>query len=238
VPATREMIDIITQIMVEVLSILGIATKEIKESRTKKYMKKLLGTTDLEDALKRLDKLTNEEAQMATAQVLKVTHTVDKRVMRVADNVVGINDRVAYVDKRLGDVDDRVASVGGRVVRVDNRMAGIDDRVTRVDARVAIIDDGVRSINEMVAVVIDDGNEAKQVMQHVKQNQLRRDIHKWLSPPDPSTNHNIACATHHKGTATWFLEGNIFQEWKTTGSLLWIYGKPGSGKSILWLVVL
>jgi hypothetical protein len=34
VPATPEMMDIIMKIMVEVLSILGIATKEIKQSRT------------------------------------------------------------------------------------------------------------------------------------------------------------------------------------------------------------
>ena len=34
VPATPEMIDIIVKIMVEVLSILGIATKEMKQSRT------------------------------------------------------------------------------------------------------------------------------------------------------------------------------------------------------------
>jgi hypothetical protein len=34
VPPTAEMSDIVIQILVEVLSILGIATKEIKESRT------------------------------------------------------------------------------------------------------------------------------------------------------------------------------------------------------------
>ena len=56
-------------------------------------------------------------------------------------------------------------------------------------------------------------------------NQLRESIHRWLSPPDPSTNHNIACGTHHKQTATWFFQGSIFQEWKSTGSLLWIHGK-------------
>jgi len=37
------------------------------------HLKKLLGKTDIEDALARLDKLTREEAQMATAQVLKAT---------------------------------------------------------------------------------------------------------------------------------------------------------------------
>jgi len=56
-------------------------------------------------------------------------------------------------------------------------------------------------------------------------NQLRDGVHRWLSPPDPSTNHNIACGTHHKKMAPWFFEGSIFQEWKSTGSLLWVHGK-------------
>ncbi|KAH9047932.1 ankyrin repeat-containing domain protein, partial [Lactarius deliciosus] len=55
----------------------------------------------------------------------------------------------------------------------------------------------------------------------------------WLSPPDPSTNYNIGLRDLHKETATWFLEGRIFQEWYSMDSLLWIHGKPGSGKSIL-----
>ena len=55
--------------------------------------------------------------------------------------------------------------------------------------------------------------------------QSRKNIRKWLSPPDPSTNHNIACGTHQKKTATWFFEGSIYREWKSTGSLLWIHGK-------------
>jgi hypothetical protein len=55
--------------------------------------------------------------------------------------------------------------------------------------------------------------------------QLRETVHKWLSTPDPSTNHNIACDTDHKKTASWFFQGSIFREWKSTGSLLWIHGK-------------
>jgi hypothetical protein len=38
IPSTTEMMDIITQIMVEVLSILGIATKEVKQGRIGKYL--------------------------------------------------------------------------------------------------------------------------------------------------------------------------------------------------------
>jgi hypothetical protein len=59
----------------------------------------------------------------------------------------------------------------------------------------------------------------------ILENQLRESIHKWLSAPDPSTNHNIACDTHHKKTASWFFQGSIFREWKSAGSLLWVHGK-------------
>ena len=58
--------------------------------------------------------------------------------------------------------------------------------------------------------------------------QLRDEIHKWLSPPDPSTNHTIACDTHHKKTADWFFQGRIYQEWKSKPSLLWVHGKRSS----------
>jgi len=65
-------------------------------SPTENYSGKYLegsGRTSLEGALKRLDKLTHEEARMATAQVLKVTHAVDESIQRVDDRVrvVGLN---------------------------------------------------------------------------------------------------------------------------------------------------
>ena len=52
---------------------------------SEKYLKKLAGRTDLEDALKRLDKLTQEEARMAAAQLLKITHNIENKITRVID---------------------------------------------------------------------------------------------------------------------------------------------------------
>ena len=48
-------------------------------------MKRLLGKSDIEDGLKKLDKLTQEEARMATAEVLKVTQRVDEKVTVLID---------------------------------------------------------------------------------------------------------------------------------------------------------
>jgi hypothetical protein len=106
VPPTTEMMDTLIQIMVEILSILGIATKEIKQGRmseqfsmsmspltercSENFGKKLIGKTDMEDALKRLDKLTQEEARMATAEVLRATHAVDERVLVVDDKIAKV----------------------------------------------------------------------------------------------------------------------------------------------------
>ncbi|KAI0281980.1 hypothetical protein BGY98DRAFT_1174804 [Russula aff. rugulosa BPL654] len=91
VEPTPEMVEMMVQITVEVLSTLGIATKEIKQGRTKKYMKRLIGRTDMGDALKKLDKLTHEEARMAIAQNLKATHNVDERVRGVANRVEAVD---------------------------------------------------------------------------------------------------------------------------------------------------
>ena len=47
----------------------------------------MAGRTDLEDALKKLDRLTQEEARMALAEVLKVTHSVRDGVKVVEGKV-------------------------------------------------------------------------------------------------------------------------------------------------------
>jgi hypothetical protein len=41
-----------------------------------RYLKTLIGRTDIEDALKKLEKLSSDEGLMATAQTLKVAHDV------------------------------------------------------------------------------------------------------------------------------------------------------------------
>ncbi|KAH9060125.1 hypothetical protein EDB87DRAFT_631475 [Lactarius vividus] len=101
VPPTEAMTDIIVKIMVEVLNIFAIATKEIKQGRAKKFIKKLVGRKDIEDALKRLDKLTQEEARMAAAQILKFTHNVDDKVKVVDDKVTGVGNQMRDVGDKM-----------------------------------------------------------------------------------------------------------------------------------------
>ena len=171
VPPTTGMLDIIVKIMVEVLSILSIATKEIKQGRaselipdcmnqtlsaygrSEKYMKKLAGKTDMEDALSRLDRLTHEEALVAGAQGLEATHDVDDKVKVIDNKVEGVDekvqavdDKIQCVDNKVQQVDDKVQQVDDKVLQVDNKMQGVDDRVRDVHDKMAVVIDRVYSV--------------------------------------------------------------------------------------------
>jgi hypothetical protein len=87
---------------------------------------KLAGRTDVEDALVRLDGLTQEEVLMADAEVLKITSGVDD------------DFKICVIDE-----------VAGSVPQVDNtqdvRLA-LDDRVRGVDDNMSAVVDGAQFI--------------------------------------------------------------------------------------------
>ena len=57
----------------------------------------MAGRTDLEDAVKKLDRLTQEEARMALAEVLRVTHSVRDEVKVVDGKVESMEDSVVEI---------------------------------------------------------------------------------------------------------------------------------------------
>ncbi|KAH9022195.1 hypothetical protein EDB85DRAFT_379005 [Lactarius pseudohatsudake] len=179
---TAAMTDIIVKIMVELISILGVVTKEIRQGRTMRYLKKLIGRKDVEDALQRLDQLTQEEARMAAVEALTMSR--------------GIDERVRSIENKVGSVTKDVKENGVAIQQVVNQVSDLN------------------------------------------RNELRMKLRKWIAPPDPSVNYNTASDTHHEGTAAWCTEGNTLADWKASGSLIWIHGKPGSGKSILSTVII
>ena len=76
----------------------------IVESLTKRNSERLIGWTDMEDALKKLDKLTQEGARMVDAANLRATHAVDERVMGVANTVASVDDRLKVVGDKVDSV--------------------------------------------------------------------------------------------------------------------------------------
>jgi hypothetical protein len=58
-----------------------------------------------------------------------------------------------------------------------------------------------------------------------QRNEHQQKIHRWLSSPDLSSNHNAACEKRQLTTGAWFVEGDQFPEWKcSSNSFLWLHG--------------
>ena len=131
---------------------------------------------------------------MASAEQLKMTHSVDRKVM-------GIDDRVRGVEGQVQDVRGDVQDIGDKVQDVDDKL----DQANRSSSS--------------------DPDSDSACSDNFTGNQLRDNLLRWLSPTDPSTNHNIACKAHHKGTTQWFFQGSLFNQWKSTGGFLWVHGK-------------
>jgi hypothetical protein len=110
----------------------------------------------MEDALKRLDKLTQEEARMAVAQNLKATYAVDERVKGVANTVVAIDNRVSGVDDKVKGIDTRVANVDDRVKVVDNKVVEVIHGAHLIFSQ---------SRNDSQALNCSGGKEANLIMQ-------------------------------------------------------------------------
>ena len=109
------MLDITANIMANVLSVLALATKQVSQGRfsellttcgspltelcTEKFTKKLLGEREIEAVLQRLDRLTQEEAQVTTVQTLEVVHELFNNLKVVMSGVYAILTLMAI--KRL-----------------------------------------------------------------------------------------------------------------------------------------
>jgi archaellum component FlaC len=244
-------------------------------------LKKLIGNTEIEDALQRLDRLTLEDAHMAAAELLRISHNVESGMIRINEGVQdvnrvvqGVGDQVEDVDTKVQEVDERVQGVrdtvedvgegvkdvrkgvedvGGGVQDVRKTVQGIGDGVQDIRKTVQGVDDQVEQIDRESSP--DSFSVASQPPEFFTGNRLRERFQSWLSPLNPSINHNVACNAQHEGTSQWFFRGSIFNQWKSTDAFLWVHGKraflsslsllpalttsnpiAGSGKSILWFV--
>lgn len=109
----------------------------------------MTANTDLENILQRLDKLTQEGAQIALAELRKITHN-DGQAM-------GVDDRVTIIVDRLWDLKEKEDDDHGNVqnadmmVRARDPMEKEDDEAQNVDMttddRLDQVNSGWRSLS-------------------------------------------------------------------------------------------
>jgi hypothetical protein len=195
-----------------------------------------MGNSDLEDGLKELDKLTQEEVWMAQAEQLKVTHSVDEKVTDVDKGVKAIDETVKGIEGEVRNARSDMQGVGIKIEGVEESVQAVQDDVKDVGSTVRIVGSDIKDISSKFRDVdnnVDQVNRSyylnpssySESSDGFTGNQLRDKILRWLSAPVPSINHNIARKAHHGDTSQWFFQGEIFNQWKSSGSLLWIHGK-------------
>jgi hypothetical protein len=142
IPLAIEMTELLGKVMAQVLHILACSTKTMKEGRISEsiplhmlsslkygaemFLRKLLGRADVEDALQRLDTLTNAEGLMTAARNLQVTHHVD-------DNVAAIKEVIRDVHSTSNESKDLTHQVGVSMNALEDvaRNIGDDVKVTK-----------------------------------------------------------------------------------------------------------
>jgi hypothetical protein len=130
IPLTKDFTELLGKIMAQILLILALSTKAMTERRTSEpvhvlysfladcesemFLKKLIGRSDVEDAVLRLDSLTKEESLMAVAKNLEVIHDVKVLAEDIDDKVQAI-DRV---DQNVKVVKERTQSFPSLFIQV------------------------------------------------------------------------------------------------------------------------
>ena len=143
--------------------------------RIEKFLRKLAGMADLEDALKKLDRLTLEEARMANAEVLRLAHSirdgveiVDGKVEEVGAKVQVVIDGArilsshskAFLIYTLSD--GKQARVAAKDIR--DKVSDVGDKVSDVGVKIEDMGDKVQCVNDKVQVVIDGAQNFQSIV--------------------------------------------------------------------------
>jgi len=166
---TLEMTELLGKIMAQVLSVLAFSTKAMKERRisecfhfarpplvdygTETVLKRLVGKTDVEDALARLDALTKEENLMAVARTLEVVHHVDDSVTTIKEIIHDVDGNVKAMKELTHHVDQSVS-----VIKEVISDVGSDAKVTKeltydIHKNVAVTEELVHDVRNDVGVI-------------------------------------------------------------------------------------
>ena len=117
-PCENEWMELLGKIMAQILVIVGLSTKAMKEWRisqsihaqclllidrtSEKFAKKLIGRKDVEDAFNRIDSLTKDETIMTVAKILEVAFDMDGNIQGLKALVEDANTQLQEMDENLG----------------------------------------------------------------------------------------------------------------------------------------
>ena len=172
--------------------------------------------------LERLDRLTQEEARTTAAETLKVIYGLIQEMSEQAHSACKSVDCWILFDHLDG-------ITSGDGVHESLGMFHWQWQASSVsDWALEMLHQVLSDINKLKHQLFFDFAFASwNDIECLAGDKLQQDIWTWLSPPNPWKNYNVACGSCHIGTGTWFVQGEMFSKWKSSGpnTLLWIHGK-------------
>ncbi|THZ11063.1 hypothetical protein D6C91_09549 [Aureobasidium pullulans] len=102
------------------------------------------------------------------------------------------------------------------------------------EERLRDIHNSLELVHDEVTYVRTIAEEISHGQQSSRQQQLMRDIQKWLSPSDSSISQNKAFKLRHQGTGQWLLNSTFYLSWEERlDRFIWLHGLSGCGKTVL-----
>ncbi|KAJ7059379.1 ankyrin repeat-containing domain protein [Mycena amicta] len=208
----ENMQEVVIRILAHLLSVFGLATKEIKHNRFGSYLRTLIGQTDVQELLKKLNDLIGAEQSMGVANAMVFSR-------EILDHVQGL----VLADKNTASI---LAHLDHDLQKA---MQSTKDANTHLLQQLSNLHISSAEGNERIIKDLEDLNRRH----------LDSSVRSWLKAPDARTNHNTARELHDGNTGNWLLRSFEYKSWKSTSSsLFWINGKPGAGKTIICSTVI
>ncbi|KAK0110256.1 hypothetical protein ONS96_001878 [Cadophora gregata f. sp. sojae] len=160
---------------------------------------------------------------------------------------------ISKIERNMAEVEGYVRLLSGEIVShanatltdISQRMTKLDmqsEKLDSVDTRLVNIQDSLQADIRTLKQTLKDLNEptnrlARQIRtldDNLKEEELLR-IFEWLSTVEYRSHHRGIAKSLLPGSGKWLLEKREFSDWmsRSTSSILWLHGIPGSEKSML-----
>jgi hypothetical protein len=183
---TPEMTELLANILAQVLSVLALSTKEMKDRRismliysknfslsddnTEKFMKRLIGKTEVEDGLQRLDMLTKEENLMAAACTLEVAGEIRRDVDLIKDDTRDIKEDTRDIKHDACDIKDDTRNIKDDTRDIKDSTRDIKDDTHDIKEDTRDIKNDTRDIKNDTRDIKDDTRNIKDIKDNLEIN--------------------------------------------------------------------
>ncbi|KAJ7826554.1 ankyrin repeat-containing domain protein [Mycena olivaceomarginata] len=204
--------EVVIRILAHLLSVFALVTKEIQHKRFGSYLRTLIGRTDVQDALKKLNDLIGVEQSMGVASAMTLSRNILDHLHGL---VLADKDAAKILDQLANDLHKAMQSTKDASERVMQQLTDLNISTTDANERI------MKDLRDLSRRHLDDS------------------VRSWLKAPDARANHNTARSLHDGNTGNWLVRSFEYKSWKSTSSsLFWINGKPGAGKTVICSTVI